>query len=63
MAQFDESKIISPLHTEKAEVGKKYWFSDYLSFLKVVFNESANKRYLCLERNYTSKGGIKYDWI
>lgn len=40
MAQFDESKIISPLHTEKAEVGKKYWFSDYLSFLKRVVEEN-----------------------
>lgn len=34
MAQFDEDKIISPLHTEKAEVGKKYWVSDTLVDLK-----------------------------
>lgn len=34
MAQFDESKVISPLHPEKAEVGKKYWVSDELVDLK-----------------------------
>lgn len=34
MAQFDESKIITALHPEKAEIGKKYWFSDDLLRLK-----------------------------
>ena len=34
MAKFDESKIITVLHPEKAEIGKKYWFSDDLLRLK-----------------------------
>lgn len=34
MAEFDESKVINALHTDKAEVGKKYWFSDSISRLK-----------------------------
>lgn len=34
MAQFDESKVINALHLEKAEVGKKYWFSDSVTWLK-----------------------------
>lgn len=34
MAQFDESKVINCLHPEKAEVGKKYWYSDSLAELK-----------------------------
>lgn len=34
MAKFDESKIINALHTEKAEIGKKYWVSDELVDLK-----------------------------
>lgn len=34
MAKFDESKVINALHFEKAEVGKKYWYSDSLKILK-----------------------------
>lgn len=34
MAQFDEERVINALHPEKAEVGKKYWYSDALSELK-----------------------------
>ena len=34
MAQFDESKIINALHVDKAEVEKKYFFSDELLDLK-----------------------------
>lgn len=34
MAKFDESKVISALHPEKAEVGKKYWFADAIAYLK-----------------------------
>lgn len=34
MAKFEESKVISPLHTENAEIGKKYWVSDELGNLK-----------------------------
>ena len=34
MAQFDESKVINVLHPEKAKVGKKYWYSDSIMFLK-----------------------------
>ena len=34
MAVFDESKVINALHKDRAEVGKKYWFSDYILTLK-----------------------------
>lgn len=34
MAIFDESKVINALHTEKAEIGKKYWYSDSIVLLK-----------------------------
>lgn len=34
MAVFDESKVINALHPEKAEIGKKYWVSDYILCLK-----------------------------
>lgn len=33
MAVFDESKVISTLHKDKAEVGKRYYFSDYIGLL------------------------------
>lgn len=35
MAQFDESKVINSLHTDKTEVGKKYWYSDNAYRLKI----------------------------
>lgn len=35
MVQFDESKVINALHTEKAEVGKKYYVSDRLVDLRM----------------------------
>lgn len=34
MAQFDESKVINTLHTDKAVVGKKYWYADNMFDLK-----------------------------
>lgn len=34
MAKFEEEKVINALHPEKAEVGKKYWFSDSIVMLK-----------------------------
>lgn len=34
MAKFEEEKVINALHPEKAEVGKKYWGSDELIYLK-----------------------------
>lgn len=40
MAKFDESKIITPLHPEKAEVGKKYWIEDTLIGLKKEVEEA-----------------------
>lgn len=39
MAVFDESKVISALHPEKAEIGKKYWRSDNLLKLKKQVEE------------------------
>lgn len=41
MAVFDESKVINALHTDRAEVGKKYWFSDSISILKSKVEGSA----------------------
>lgn len=34
MAKFDESKVINALHVDKAEIGKKYYFSDSYYRLK-----------------------------
>lgn len=34
MTQFDESKVINGLHTDKAEIGKKYWYADNITKLK-----------------------------
>ena len=34
MAKFDETKVINALHTDKAVVGKKYWYSITLLELK-----------------------------
>lgn len=34
MAKFEEEKVINALHPEKAEVGKKYWYSDSITWLK-----------------------------
>lgn len=34
MVKFDESKVINALHPEKAEVGKKYYFNDFIYDLK-----------------------------
>ena len=34
MAKFDETKVITALHTDKAVVGKKYWYSITLVELK-----------------------------
>lgn len=45
MAQFDESKIINALHTDKAEIGKKYWVADELLDLKEV----VEKEQMCFE--------------
>lgn len=34
MAEFKEELVINALHPEKAEVGKKYWYSDGILWLK-----------------------------
>lgn len=34
MAEFDESKVINALHADRAEVGKRYWYSDSIVWLK-----------------------------
>ena len=35
MAEFDEYKVINTLHSDKAEVGKRYYYyADYISILK-----------------------------
>lgn len=43
MAQFDESKVINALHPEKAEVGKRYWYSDNLKSLKKRVEENVSE--------------------
>lgn len=43
MAQFDESKVINALHPEKAEIGKKYWYSDDLLCLKKCVEENSTE--------------------
>lgn len=58
MAQFDESKVINALHTDKVEVGKKYWYSDELTNLKeyVENNEVEMMGSLCnVEIGYECK--------
>lgn len=39
MAQFEESKVINALHPEKAQIGKKYWYSDNILNLKNYVEE------------------------
>lgn len=39
MSKFDESKVINCLHTDKAEVGKKYYFEDSLYELKAIVED------------------------
>lgn len=34
MTTFDKSKVISGANAEQAEVGKKYWCSNYIGYLK-----------------------------
>lgn len=34
MAKFDESKIINALNKDKAEIGKRYWYADFIGILK-----------------------------
>lgn len=34
MAMFDVSKVISTLNKDKAEIGKRYWYSYYIGMLK-----------------------------
>lgn len=47
MAKFEEEKVITALHPEKAEVGKKYWYSDNLLELK-----------RCVEEDYIDIGEL-----
>lgn len=34
MAKFDEFKVINALNKDKAEIGKRYWYADYIGILK-----------------------------
>lgn len=50
MAKFDESKVINALHTDKAEIGKKYYFSDYIGDLKRdVENGTIHAELVCIK--------------
>ena len=40
MAKFEEEKVINALHPQKAEVGKKYYYSDNLKLLKKHVEEN-----------------------
>ena len=44
MAEFKEELVINALHTDKAEIGKKYWYADNIIELK-----------RCVERNDNTK--------
>lgn len=46
MAKFEEEKVITALHPEKAEVGKKYWFADNILVLKSAVEENNKDIYL-----------------
>lgn len=66
MAQFDESKVINTLHPEKAEVGKKYFFTDSLRDLKECV-EGNNKSYVFTLEGIDTEGdrifeGGSYRW-
>lgn len=50
MAEFDENKVINALHPEKAEIGKKYWFSDDLFRLKKYVEKGDENSVGILER-------------
>lgn len=41
MAVFYEHKVINGLHTDKAEIGKKYWYSDNFRTLKQYVEQSS----------------------
>lgn len=45
MAKFDESKVINCFHSDRAEIGKRYYRADDLFKLKEVV-ESKNKEYI-----------------
>lgn len=40
MAKFEEEKVINALHIDKAEIGKKYWYSDNILNLKDYVQEN-----------------------
>lgn len=52
MAKFDESKVINALHKDKAEIGKKYYFSNNL----IILNDN-------VERDDANCGGILDDVV
>lgn len=41
MAEFDESKVINALHTERAEIGKRYYCADNIIILKEYAEENS----------------------
>lgn len=45
MAEFDESKVINCFHSDRAEIGKRYYRADDLFTLKKAV-ESKNKEYI-----------------
>lgn len=65
MAKFDESKVINALHTEKAEVGKKYYFADSLLNLKERIENNSESNIGILEKinlGFRSFSDGDYSW-
>lgn len=68
MAVFDESKVINSLHTDRAEVGKKYYFSDsFYSLKQHVEREEADSigilDYLAANIPFNKKDGSSWELI
>ena len=51
MAKFEEEKVINALHPEKAEVGKRYYYSDNLLNIKKYVEENNHKGKLTSIKN------------
>lgn len=53
MAEFKEELVINALHTDKAEVGKKYWYADNIIELKHCVERNDNTRTLVSIKNHS----------
>lgn len=69
MAKFDESKVINALHTDRAEIGKEYYFNNSLYELKNDVERDYSDGIGTLdnvivgENPFEKKGGIYWEFI